>query len=150
MTARELRVRIIVEAPPSGVAWALQLGRDELVPPSRHATGLEFTATLRIVAGSDGSPDLRGPAVQGPRAGRFVYLNSGVRAGQAGSPWDRRAKVSLEGLRALLSKEDARGPSVSAVASIAGTGRDGGPACASVSLLGGGWRLESGTASRQA
>jgi hypothetical protein len=148
MTARDLTVRIIVEAPPPGVEWALQLGRDQLVPPSKRASALEFHATLRVVAGKDGSPDLRGPAVQGPRNGRFVYLNSGVRAGQVGSAFDRRAKVSLEGLRAVLSKGGAEHNSQGAVASIAGTGRDGGPACASVSLLGGGWRLESRAASR--
>jgi hypothetical protein len=145
MTNRDLTVRIIVEAPPPGVEWALQLGRDELVPPSKRADALEFHATLRVVAGKDGLPDLRGAAVQGPRNGRFVYLSSGVRAGQVGSPWDRRAKVSLESLRAVLSQGGAAPTSQTAVASIAGTGRDGGPACARVSLIGGGWRLESRT-----
>ena len=124
--------------------WAIQLGRDDLLPPSKRSVDLEFEVTLRVVDGPGGQPDLRGPAVQGPRNGRFIYLNSGVRAGQSASCWDRRAKVSLEGLRSLLADETGTGPSVVCVAAIVGTARDGGPACASVPLVGPGWRVLPG------
>ena len=137
---RELLVRITVQAPPSGVAWALQLGRVDLLPPTKHARGLEFEVALRVVTRPDGEIDFRGDAVQGPRNGRFIYLNSGTRAGQAACMWDRRAKVSLEGLRAILAKTGEASATVG-VAAIAGTGRDGGPACASVPLVGTGWSL---------
>jgi Family of unknown function (DUF5990) len=143
MSPRELLVRIRIESPPSGVAWALQLGRSELSPPAQRSPHLEFTTTVRVVTGTNGELDFRGPAVQGPRAGRFIYLTSGTRAGQHDSKWDRRAKVSLEGLRPLLAA-DPSGSAVSmAVVAIHGTSRDGGPACASVPLLGSGWRLAS-------
>lgn len=96
---------------------------------------------MRVVVGTNGELDFRGPAVQGPRAGRFIYLTSGTRAGQFGSCWDRRAKVSLEGLRPLLAQRFGDTSGTMGVASIAGTSRDGGPACASVPLLGVGWSV---------
>lgn len=138
----DLLLRIRIDAPPSDVAWALQLGRTELSPPARRAPHLEFEATVRVVDGTNGELDFRGAAVQGPRGGRFIYLTSGTRAGQPGSPWDRRAKVSIEGLRPLLEKRGGETHGVVGVASFAGTARDGGPSCASVPLLGGGWTLE--------
>jgi Family of unknown function (DUF5990) len=143
MRDRELHLRIIVKDPPPGVDWALQLGREELVRPSARSSGLAFEAVVRVVATRDGDLDLRGPAVQGPRNGRFVYLNSGKRAGQAASCWDRRAKVSLEGLRTLLAQGVTEDASLMAEVGIVGTGRDGGPACASVPLTGTGWRLRA-------
>ena len=39
-----------------------------------------------------------GEFVQGPSGGKFVYVTSGARAGQVGSPWTRRAKVGLQTL----------------------------------------------------
>ena len=138
MAEYDLQVRVAIQAPPPGVEWALQVGRDVLLPPSRRAGALEFEITLRVVAKPDGTVDFRGSAVQGPRNGRFLYLNSGVRAGQSESCWDRRAKISLEGLRPLLAGLDAAAQAVRAA--IEGTGKDGGPACASVPLSGPGWR----------
>jgi len=141
MIPRELEVRIRVEAPPPGVAWALQVGRSELSPPTQSAPHLEFATTVRVVTGTDGDLDFRGPAVQGARGGRFIYLTSGTRAGQRDSCWDRRAKVSLEGLRPLLAREPSDTAITVGVAAINGTSRDGGPACASVPLLRTGWSL---------
>jgi Family of unknown function (DUF5990) len=141
MIPADLLIRVRIEAPPPDVAWALQLGRTELLPPTRSSKHLEFETTVRVVTGTNGELDFRGPAVQGPRGGRFIYLTSGTRAGQFGSPWDRRAKVSLEGLRPLFAQLRGGTADVVGVATIAGTGRDGGPACASVPLLGAGWSL---------
>jgi hypothetical protein len=140
----DLLLRIRIDAPPSGVAWALQLGRTESAPPARRAPQLEFEVTVRVVDGTNGELDFRGAAVQGPRGGRFIYLTSGTRAGQPSSPWDRRAKVSIEELRPLLATRGGDTQDVIGVASFAGTARDGGPSCASVPLLGGGWTLAPG------
>ena len=52
---------------------------------------LHVQATVR----ADGSLVLKGPEVQGPPAGRFVYINAGTYAGVPTSPWGRRAKVPL-------------------------------------------------------
>ena len=90
--------------------------------------------------GKTGEPVFLGPAAQGSVTDRFVYVNSGTMAGQAGSPWTRRAKVKLAGID-LKMVEAARRDGHCLEARIAGTGRDGGPSCATVRPLGGGWRV---------
>lgn len=138
-----LPLRIIVADPPQGVTWAVQLGKDQLLPPSPAAPRrIQFDFTVRIgTTTSGGPPRLLGPAVQGPPTARFVYLNSGLRAGQGGSCWDRRAKISLAGITPLLIASALKSGGA-LVAEFAGTARDGGPACASVLLREPGWRIE--------
>ena len=76
---------------------------------------------------SDGVAALGGPFVQGPPRQRFVYLDIGTYAGQADSCWSRRLKVPLDGIPEKFIRTggvlEARVP---------GTGRDGGPNCATV------------------
>ena len=136
-------LRIVVVDPPAGVTWALQIGRSALEGPS-SATRIQicFTTAVRVASSSTSrTVRLLGPAVQGPPDRRFLYLNSGIRAGQTGSCWERRAKVPLRGItwsmiRAATAKQDGE-----LEARVAGTASDGGPACASVPLLGAGWRV---------
>jgi Family of unknown function (DUF5990) len=138
----EVAFRIVVLDPPRGVVFRLQRGRSELVPPSKEsAKALTFDFTLRAEPGSDGLR-LLGPFAQGPPAQRFVYVNSGRQAAQAESCWDRRAKVHLGGVDASLVDQAARSGGVIETR-IAGTGRDGGPACATVPLVNG-WQIASG------
>jgi hypothetical protein len=68
-------------------------------------------------------------------------VTSGKRAGQANSCWDRRAKVSLKGITPQLIAAVKQQPGAHLEARIAGTAADGGPACATVPLLEGGWRV---------
>ena len=138
-----VRLRISVLQPPAGVQFRLQEGRAELVAPTRVTRdGIQFEFTLRLGPPRRGQPNFLGPAAQGPPDGRFVYINSGRRAGQQGTAWDRRAKIPLRGITtALLTAALTDGRQV-LEARIAGTGRDGGPACATVPLLEG-WRLAS-------
>ena len=147
--AEELRLRVVLRDPPAGVRWALQLGRDELVPPVRATPDRVVLETVVTVAppAADGTRALRGPAVQGPRGGRFLYARCGTMAGDHASPWTRRAKVPLPTTLddALLAAWQ-RDPSQVLEAAIAGTDRKGAPACASVPLLGDGWRLVDGDA----
>jgi hypothetical protein len=146
MTAdrRILPVRIVMEDPVPGVTIALQqgaTGRAALIPPSSRAPDrLVFDFDL-IAEGSltDGRSRLLGPFVQGPPQARFVYLCVGQAAGQIGSEWRRRVKVPLGGLSADLVAGLPPGGRLEA--RIAGRGRDGGPACASVPLLAPGWRV---------
>jgi hypothetical protein len=79
--------------------------------------------------------------VQGRPGARFVYANSGTYAGEATSPWGRRAKVPLPDLPAPLAAAWDAAPTQVLEARVAGTAKDGGPAAATVPLLGGGWRL---------
>ena len=141
--AIEVPLRVTVVRPPANVEFRLQRGRTELVPPTRvTATDIRFDFALRLgPMRLPNRPNLLGAVAQGPPAGRFVYVNSGVRAGQQASCWDRRAKVPLGGITSDLIEAALAAGDVVLEARIEGTGRDGGPACASVPLLGDGWRL---------
>jgi len=137
-------LRLIVRHPLPGVELRVQRGRDGLLAPtSVSADAVTFEFPLEVQVREDGSTQFRGPEVQGPPAGRFVYVTVGTRAGQAGSPWNRRAKVSLMGLRSADVAAALAHPDALLVGMIEGRGRDGGPACASVPLLGDGWRVAS-------
>ena len=137
----ELTFRIVVLDPPRGVSFRLQRGRSELIRPSHEsAQSISFEVPLRVEVNGDGPPRLLGPFAQGPPAGRFVYVNSGKRAGQFDSCWDRRAKVPLGGVESSMIEEALASADVVIEAQIAGTGRDGGPACATIPLAEG-WRV---------
>jgi hypothetical protein len=138
MADQNVSVRIIVESPP--VRFAVQRGKDELLEAiSTTATQLIFEFDVRARDdGSGSTPNFLGPFAQGPVGGRFVYVNSGTMAGESDAGWTRRAKVPLGGITwALIRKAD--GAFIEA--RIGGTARDGGPACATVPLLDGGWKV---------
>jgi Family of unknown function (DUF5990) len=143
MPTNAVPLRVVLVAPPASVPWVLQVGRDGHEAP-RAATAkqvvLETSVTFAPARG-DGAATLRGPAVQGPPAARFLYACSGKRAGDPASPWERRAKIPLAGITPALVAECQRTPGSWLEARVAGTSRDGGPACASVPLLDGGWRV---------
>ena len=137
-------LRITLLDPPADARWAVQLGRDALLAPVSSTEGrVVFDVPIVFGPNARGVLQLRGAAVQGPPTARFVYINSGRRAGDMWSTWDRRAKVPLSAIETEVLLK-AEGPVVLAV-SIHGTARDGGPACASVPLLEGGWTLHAGT-----
>jgi len=136
--------RIVLETPPPGVDYALQKGRgsaSETVQTQRSDGSdlhFEFTAGART-AGS--SIDFRGPFIQGPAGGRFVYIGIGTFAGQADTPWSRRLKIPLKGITPDLIRRASAAKAAVLEARVQGTGRDGTPACASVKDFGG-WTLQ--------
>lgn len=127
-----LTLRIIVEQPPPGVDFGLQKGKGgeyETVQTKRSDGKdlvFEFQPTIREGV-SDSMAALGGPFVQGPPRQRFVYIDIGACAGQSESSWSRRLKIPLEGIPA---KVIVAGGVVQA--RVPGTGRDGGPNCATV------------------
>jgi hypothetical protein len=139
----EIPLRIILVAPPPGVSFRLPNSRGELLPPvSRTDDEMAFDLYVTApVANPDGSPNFRGPFVQGTPTVRFVYINVGTMAGQPHSCWSRRIKVPLGGIGWPLIESGAANPGSRLEARIAGTGRDGTPACATVKLLGTGWSV---------
>jgi hypothetical protein len=142
---RELPLRIVVVRPPRGVAFAVQRGRDGLLAPS-EASGddaLAFDFTVRV-ADRGGAVNVLGPFAQGTPADRFIYVNSGTMAGQPDSPWTRRAKVKTRSIGWALAGAALAAPGFVLEARIEGAAGDGGPCCATVPLLGGGWTLRRG------
>ncbi|HEX6899198.1 MAG TPA: DUF5990 family protein [Thermoanaerobaculia bacterium] len=145
MRERELPLRIIVVQPPEGVTFQMQRGQGgkvDLVPPT-HASqdSQSFDFALRVGERPNGQPNFLGPFVQGPQDGRFVYINSGTLAGQADSCWTRRAKVHLSGITRQMIEQALADPDAILEARIWGLAKDGGPACATVPILDGGWQI---------
>ena len=131
----QLRLRIVLDAPIHDVLFALQRGTAELVDQTRssgEALHFELTVGYLIV---DGVPDFRGPFVQGPRGGRFVYVCAGTSAGESQSCWTRRAKIQLSAITTEQIADCADNPDAVLSATIAGKGKDGGPPAATVPLL---------------
>ena len=139
-----LNCRIILETPPPGVDYGLQQGRGSAsaTVQTQRSDGsdlhFDFTAGVRT-AGS--SPDFRGPFIQGPAGGRFVYICIGTCAGQADTPFSRRLKIPLTGITADMIRRVSSAKGAVLETRVQGTGRDGTPACASVKDFGG-WNLE--------
>lgn len=138
----ELPLRLVMLAPPQGVAIAMQRGAtdngDLVEPAAVTAEGLIFEFTVRAdLSAADKPPRLLGPFVQGPPNARFVYVNSGIYAGVQHPVWGRRAKIPLKDLTRDLI--DSLPPGQRLEASFAGKSKDGGPAAASVPILSPGW-----------
>lgn len=132
---QQLGIRIKVLDPMEGVVMHVQRGKCELLPPvKKTASELVFEFNVDVDL-SSGSPNFLGVYAQGPKDARFIYVNSGTYAGDRGSSFGRRAKLSLMSVtkkqaEAVLASESAR-----LETSFPGVGRDGGPTCASVKGL---------------
>ena len=134
----ELKLRIILENPPPGIDFGLQEGGGndyKVVQKQRSSKGdLKFEFAVRVREGKDGQPNLLGPFVQGPAQQRFVYIDIGTYAGQTDTHWSRRLKVPLLGITwDLIQKKK------TLETHVPGTGKDGGPTCATVKPFAG-WK----------
>jgi hypothetical protein len=127
--------RVLLERPPAGVDYGVQVGRGTryTTVQTQRSTGrdLRFEFTASIKGAAPGPPDFAGPVVQGPPGQRFVYIDIGTYAGQTGTPWARRLKIPLAGVT-WDTLDGASRPDPVLEARVAGTARDGGPACATV------------------
>jgi hypothetical protein len=132
---RSILVQVRVVDPVPGCAYAIQRrggGIDQVQLAAREA--LTFTTSITLKLARDGTLDPAGLHVNGPRRGRFLYINSGTMAGQTPSCWTRRAKVSLEPIVAAVRLSlDVMPPLIETT--IPGRAKDGGPVCASVTPL---------------
>lgn len=131
----EINFRIILQKPPREVDYGLQMGhanKYEVVQRQR-ATGddLTFEFTINTKPGKDSAIDFSGLFVQGLVGGRFVYINIGQSAGQINTQWNRRLKIPLIGITQSQIDEILKTPSVFET-TVPGTGKDGGPNCATV------------------
>ncbi|MFN3325398.1 MAG: DUF5990 family protein [Bryobacteraceae bacterium] len=136
-------LRVTLIAPTPGVQFCLQSGRKNLIAKT-VATGEDIRFDLELTAARaarEEVPRFSGPLVQGRFPGQFVYVCSGTCAGQDDSCWTRRAKVPLSGIRWGLVEKAQGQPGARLEARFAGQAKDGGPACATIRPLNGGWRL---------
>lgn len=131
----EVRLRIILLAPPAGVDYGVQQGKGHeytTIHTQRSNDAdlsFEFTVTVKDNR-EDGLPNFLGPLTHGPTTGRFIYLNIGKSAGQVDSCWSRRLKVPLSGITwEMIEKASTK---MLLEARLPGTGKDGGPSCATV------------------
>lgn len=126
----EIPIRIRVNQPPPGIVTRVQRGKDELLPASTVEDGsmtFDFPITVDM---TESVPNFLGKYAQGPKTERFVYVNSGSYAG-AHSVSGRRAKISLMTITRKQIEQVINGGGI-LFTEYNGTGRDGGPTCASV------------------
>ena len=120
--------RCRTDAEHENVHVGLQQGKEpvELRPGDVQTT--EWCIEVDVVD-HDGTPDFRGPHVQGRRGERFVYLTWGEVGSDGSFAMFRRAKLPLSRVDpALIAQGDE--PGAALVARVALTGGDGGPVCA--------------------
>jgi len=122
------KFRIVLESPPPGIDYALQEGKGAGYKPVQiqRSAGkdLRFEFSTSIKEAGVSAFRLGGPFVQGSPKEPFVYINIGVYAGQANTEWARRLKIPLTGITHQVV-----GAKI-LEARVEGTGKDGGPNCA--------------------
>ena len=122
--------------------------RGEEIEQSQAPAGeaLEFAGELRLKAAvrqGSAAPVFLGPWTHGPPAGRFLYISWTGEAGGRRQMF-RRMKIPLKTISWEQIERVQRDPKARLVATVQGTDRRGGPACATVPLEGGGWQVEVG------
>lgn len=133
-------LRIVLVEPPTGVDFGIQEGKGndyKTIAVQRSKVGnLTLECTIQAKGNrSDGPPNFVGALSQGPPSGRFLYIDIGKSAGQFDSGWQRRIKIPLEGITWEMIDSVLDTPKRWLQATIPGTGRDGGPNCATVKPL---------------
>jgi Family of unknown function (DUF5990) len=78
--------------------------------------------------------------VQGPSGERFVYIDIGTCAGQTDTVWSRRLKIPLRGITLIMIGQLQNNTQMILETRVPGTGKDGGPNCATVKPFAG-WKL---------
>lgn len=142
----ELTLQIVLLKPTPGVDFGLQKGAGnnyETVQKQRSDSkdlSFNFTITIKGDKTKDSSPKLSGSFVQGPTNGKFVYIGIGTYAGQIGTPWSRRLKIPLTGITWKDVDQLFADPNLIMQTRVPGTGKDGGPNCATVKPFDG-WKI---------
>ena len=140
-------LQIILVKPTKGVDFGLQQGtgsKYETIQKQRSdAQDLFFKFPVQVKGEreKDLLPKLSGPFVQGPAKNKFIYIDIGTCAGQTNTCWSRRLKIPLTGINwkeidKLIANSDLILETI-----VPGTGRDGGPNCATVKPFAG-WHIK--------
>ena len=142
----EISLSINLLKPPANTVYGLQKGSgnnyETIQKQEGKGNNLEFNCTARVenLNSKKGIPNFLGPFVQGPKGGRFIYIDIGTYAGQVDSPWSRRLKIPLTGIGWNDLERIEKNPGSAFQTSVPGVGRDGGPNCATVKPFEG-WKL---------
>jgi hypothetical protein len=143
---QELNLKIVLENPPGGIDFGLQKGNgnkyDTIQIQRFNGKNLEFEFTITVKPNNDGLPNFFGVFVQGPPTQRFIYIDIGTYAGQKDTNWSRRLKIPLIGISLNTIKELSTNSNNILEARVPGTGRDGGPNCATVKPFSG-WHISN-------
>jgi hypothetical protein len=141
----EITLQIILIRPTPEVVFGLQKGSgnnyETVQKQIATSNDLSFTFTIKVKGDSakDILPKLSGHFVQGPADNKFVYIDIGTYAGQIGTVWSRRLKVPLTGIT-WKDIESLASHSILQT-NVPGTGKDGGPNCATVKPFEG-WHIK--------
>jgi hypothetical protein len=126
-----IALHITLQKPPGNVTYSLQKGSGSNYEPVQVQPSVgddlyfSFSVEIKGASQTHEIPDFRGPFVQGPVGGRFVYLDIGSYAG--GSGWSGRLKIPLTGITwEQLNAEELL------QTTVPGTGKNGMPNCATV------------------
>ena len=144
---RDLKFKITLTNPPPGVDFGLQRGSGndyETVQKQRsgQSENLSFDFAIKIKGEKtkDHLPKLSGSFVQGKAPDKFVYIDIGTFAGQMDTVWSRRLKIPLTGITWDVVEKIFSGDALILECFVAGTGKDGGPTCATVKPFDG-WKI---------
>jgi len=131
---KEITLRIVLEKPVNGVEYGVQKGKgnayETIQKQKAGSSDLVFEITIVAKADGKGNYTFSGPFVQGPSGERFIYIDIGTYAGQIGTPWSRRLKIPLTGISNSVIN-NLSGQKI-LTTKVPGTGKDGGPNCATV------------------
>ncbi|MCW3091518.1 MAG: hypothetical protein JWP81_2587 [Ferruginibacter sp.] len=139
-----IKLRIILECPTAGVDFGLQKGKGnnyETIQKQRSAgERLSFELVLKVKMADNELPVFLGLFAQGTSQDRFIYIDIGTYAGQKDSPCGRRLKIPLIGITSEMIHQMLSDTKLMLVTTVPGTGKDGGPNCATVKPFAG-WKL---------
>jgi hypothetical protein len=141
----DLPLRIVLEKPPTGVDFGIQMGKGNdyrtisVQRSTRKDLVFECSVTVKDNR-ADGLPNFVGPVSQGPQTDRFVYIDVGTYAGQENTQWSRRIKLPLHGITWEQINEAKDDPKAVLEARIPGMNGKGEPSCGTVRPVGG-WTL---------
>ena len=137
----EITLQVVLIKPPPDVVFGLQKGSgknyETLQKQIPKFNDLTFTFTIKVKGdrSKDKLPKFSGSFVQGPADNKFVYIDIGTCAGQSDTIWSRRLKIPLTGI--TWKDIDSLSGNSMLQATVSGTGKDGGPNCATVKPFGG-------------
>lgn len=133
---QELSIRIILESPPPGVDFGIQKGSgnnyETILKQRSSDKDLCFEFKISVKEKDAASYNFAGAYVHGPSNERFIYVDIGTAAGQFDSVWTRRLKIPLRDISAETIQQLLADSSLILETKVPGTGKDGGPNCATV------------------